>query len=210
VLLDLELVAGERALVVHRRAELTLVQTHGADGGTEVLLAAPVATCAAGAPGRTLVGTSDGRLLRVGEGPALARRLGRSFAELVTGPEPGTWWALDVGPPSRLLLVDGELGLLRELFPGPAAGVAPAPAPGAGGVWILGAARRQVRRLGPSGEVQVPPTWLPMRGVEAIAASADGGLLAVAPGAVMRLGRDGAPLPGQGGFDHLVGVSCRP
>lgn len=207
-LLDLEVVAGERALVVHTAGGLALVQTHGARGSTEVLLGLSGASCAAGAPGRTLVGTADGRLLAVAGATVTERPVGRRFVDLAPGPGAGTWWALDAGPPARLLLVDAELAIVRELFPGSAAGMAPVP--GAGAVWVLGGRRRQVQRLGARGAVQVPPTALPMRGVEALAATADGGLLAVAPGAVMRLGPDGRPWPGQGGFDHLVGVSCRP
>ena len=207
-LLDLEVVGGERALAVHRTGGCTLVQTHGADGSEEIVLAVPGAACAAGRPGRTLVGTEDGRLLAVGAGAVVERALGRRFVDLAPAPVSGGWWALDTGPPSRLLLVDAELAIVSELFPGPAAAMAPVP--GEERVWILAEGRRAALRLGPRGELELPPAVLSMRGVEAIAATADGGLLAAAPGALMRLDPRGQPVPGQGGFDHLVGVRCRP
>jgi len=209
-LLDLEAVAGGGVLAVHTAGGHTLVEGYDAGGSRLDVLAVPGAACAAGRPGRTLVGTSDGRLLSAGTERPAQRALGRCFVDLAPDAAPDRWWALDTGPPSRLLLVDGGLAIVSEHYPGPASALALAPGPAGERVWVLGADRRSVLRLGPGGAPELAQVRLPMRGVEAIAATPAGGLLAAAPGALLRLDAGGRGVPGQGGFDHLVAVRCRP
>ncbi len=79
------------------------------------------------------------------------------------------------------------------------------------GVWVGAARRCALRFYGHDGALHVDKELMDADGIEALAvvprSQGEGGVWAAAGGALVRLGRDGKRLPGQGGFAHLVAVS---
>jgi len=213
--LDLATLDGGDALVVDRdgtgRARLRRVRADGAD---EVLAYPAQARCTAGAGGRVLVGTDRGWLvlfdLERPRAGAVRRRWGGGTVEDVAPAPEGGWWVLTTNAAAprerRVLRLDDELRTLREVPLG-ARNVRLAPVPGAERVWLVDLERPLAWLLGPHGRVQVGEVALAHAGLERAAATRDGGLFVVAPGAVMRLDARGRRRPGQGGFEFLVDVA---
>jgi hypothetical protein len=76
-------------------------------------------------------------------------------------------------------------------------------------VWVAAGNAARAWRIDGSGTVQAEvPLYL--RGVSAGVLGRRGEPVFALPGALVRKSALGAPLPGQGGFDHLVDVACMP
>ena len=77
------------------------------------------------------------------------------------------------------------------------------------GVWVGAARTSALRFIGHDGHLRAHSEFNDAVGIEALLAvpgAVGGGVWAAAGGALLRLGRDGRRLPGQGGFAHLVAV----
>ena len=82
-----------------------------------------------------------------------------------------------------------------------------APVAGEERVWLASSTQPMVRRYGPKGRLELERGNLPLGGLDRALAWRDG-LLATAPGAILRLDAAGNLAPGQGGFAFLVDL-CR-
>lgn len=202
---------GPDALVVERQGALGRVVRVTLAG--EVLAVAELANarCASGSGSRAVVGTDDGEvwLFDAAHQPprVLARReLAGPIGDLRPGPTPGTWWALDVGGVARLSLLEPTLATRWTVEVGLHA-LHIAPARGVERVWVADTTQPVVRRYGPGGALELDLHDLPHSGLDRGVALEEGGVLLVAPGAVLRLDERGELQPGQGGFDFLVDLA---
>lgn len=186
------------------------------DGTGTVLYAADGLACVASAGREVWLGWRTGRLARIasdGSGRVIAKAdHDAEWGALAPGPSPGMLYALDLRAPRRLCLLSKELELRRETLLGfDARALAPIVANGAatGGVWIADTSGARVRRYGPAGllDFEVP---VALFGPDRPLALPDGGALFAAPGAILRLDANGAPLPGQGGFSWLSDLARVP
>ncbi|MBI5432980.1 MAG: hypothetical protein HZA52_09140 [Planctomycetes bacterium] len=208
--LDLEL-SRDDALVVERKDASGRVVRVDAQGTISTVLELATASCAAGAGSRVAIGTDDGDvwLLDLGTVPpaVLAKRaLGGPIGDVRPGPTPGTWWALDSGASGRVSLLEPTLATRWSVATGLHA-LHLAPVRGVERVWIADTTQPLARRYGANGALELDVSTLPLGGLDRAAASIDGGVLLIAPGAVLRLNPDGGLLPGQGGFDFLVDLT---
>lgn len=176
-----------------------------ADRPPLLLAAAPGLEHACGAFGMGLLGSRDGELFAVGPD---GRWLGIGavpgrVVDTTAGPRPFTWWVLHrpAGGASSLALVDAHLSVLRSsTVPAAASVVIPS---GGGSVWILEEHAPRLHRSTAGGRVELVRGDLPLGDVQAGHARPGGGLLVAVPGALLAFDRDGASVPGQGGFDFL-------
>ncbi|MCC6407753.1 MAG: hypothetical protein IT453_11340 [Planctomycetes bacterium] len=208
--LDLEL-SRDDALVVERTDSSGRVVRVDAQGTTSTVLELATASCAAGAGSRVAVGTDDGEvwLLELGSAPptVLAKRaLGGPIGDVRPGPTPGTWWVLDIGASGRVSLLEPTLATRWSVATGLHA-LHLAPVRGVESVWIADTTQPLARRYGANGALEIDVSTLPLGGLDRASASSDGGVLLIAPGAVLRLDPNGVLLPGQGGFDFLVDLT---
>lgn len=107
----------------------------------------------------------------------------------------GRWHLAGSGAPKRVWL------RTFEFAPGALA------ATPRGEAWLADAREPRVIALTRDGRVRVWRRNLPGEGVEDALATAGGGAWLAACGALLRIGPDGASLPGQGGFGHLVALA---
>ena len=184
------------------------------DGSVEVAFRARELTCVAALDGSIAIGDAEGVVRRV----ALAA-LGTVLASVdvhgrITGieaaPRGGGVWALAVS--------DGRARVHRL---GPALEVrwtadvgSPAPSLGADddgeNLWLVDGDGSAARRLDERGAVVVDLQDLPLLGAGRAIAARGGGVTIATPGCILRLDRSGSPLPGQGGFAHLVDIDRVP
>jgi hypothetical protein len=214
VLVDLAVLEGGDALVVDRDGTGRERVRRVADDGRGIVLAWPLgAACVAGAGGRVAVGTDRGwvavyDLARPREGPVERRWRGGALRDLAPAPG-GGWWALVGEAERRVLRLDARLEVVWSAACGLRAEQL-APVPGGERVWLVDADRPRARLFGPGGRLELEPAALALAGPGGCVAEPGGGLLVVAPGAVMRLDARGDRRPGQGGFDYLVDLARVP
>jgi hypothetical protein len=133
----------------------------------------------------------------------------RAGAEVLDAlPDDEGWWSL---------IRDGSVGAatLRWIgFDGSAG--APLEAQGArriaacaatSSLWILGEGDAWARRIEPASGQELAFARLAALGVAELEVDAGGGLVLAAAGALLRLARDGRPVPGQGGFRRLADLA---
>ena len=132
------------------------------------------------------------------------------------------WWCLDVTQGGRLVRLGPDLSERWSV----AVAIQPlhlVPVPGEERVWLASATQPHARRYGPGGQLELDLEDLPLSGLDRGLAwgvrpaspgrrgpRASGGVLLVAPGALLHLDAAGQLAPGQGGFDYLVDVAGRP
>ncbi|MCE9593260.1 MAG: hypothetical protein K8S98_03605 [Planctomycetes bacterium] len=207
--LDLERV-GDDALVVERKDGNGRVVRVDSDGRSQVLLELATARCAAGCGSVVAVGTDDGAVWLVeASGPRAVfrrQRFGGLIGDLAPGPEPGTWWVLDIARAGRLGLLEPDLSSRWTVDTGLHA-LHLAPVRGLERVWLADTTEPVARRYGAGGVLELDVRDLPLGGLDRAAAFDDGGASLAAPGAVLRLDSAGRIRPGQGGFDFLVDVT---
>ena len=199
--------------VFERTDALVLEQVNGTvrlsrvreEGSLFPLLQRPDLVSVSGSAGSILCGTDTGTVLRVD--PVSGAVLGElplegTIRDIAPGPTPGSAWALDTRGNGRLFLLAADLTVRWAAGVGfPCAHLAPVP--GEERVWIAGTASPRVRRIGPSGVIELESQGLPLNGLDRVVAWRDGGALLLAPGAILHVGSQGALAPGQGGFAWL-------
>jgi hypothetical protein len=208
--LDLACLDGEDALAVEL-ASGSVVRVDAA-GSARTITTVSGATAVTGRAERALVGADDGRLVLFDAGPVPAllavRDVGGEIGDVRPGPTAETWWALDVAG-GQVLLVDDDLDPIWTRSAGVAA-LHVAPVAREERVWLIDANEPHALRYGPTGALELSVADLPLGGLDRGAATGDGGLLLIAPGAVLRLDGDGRLVDSQGGFDFLTDLSRRP
>ena len=204
-----ELISGGPERVLRTKSEAV------AGPGTGLVLVAELdgAGCAAGRTvehggaliTEVLVGDWGGGLSLLRDGaPVASRQLGGELGDVAPGPG-GTWFVLEVAAPGRLHLVDQNLAVLWTVEHGlAAAGLAPVV--GQERVWLVDSTEPLARRYGPGGALELEVPLLATDAADAVARP-DGGAWIATPGAVLRLDAGGSSVPGQGGFDQLVGIA---
>ncbi|MDF1800662.1 MAG: hypothetical protein P1V81_15910 [Planctomycetota bacterium] len=217
--LDLELLPDGGALLVELASggPARVLRTPGgaAVGGAGLVLGAELEGAgwgagrlveAGGALGtEVLVGDWGGGLSLVRDGVLVAtRQLGGELGDIAPGPG-GTWFVLEVAAPGRLHLVDQNLAVLWTVEHGIAA-AALAPVAGQERVWLVDSTEPLARRFGPGGALELEVPILASDAADVVA-HPDGGAWIATPGAVLRLDASGNSVPGQGGFDQLVGIA---
>lgn len=211
--LDLAAVDGEDALVTELAAGgLGRLSRVTADGSTQVLVEEPGLACAAGRGSQALAGTSGGEVLLIAlpGGAVLARRaLGGPIGDVAPGPGAGEWWALDVGGQPRLHLLAADLAPKWSASSGLRA-LHLVEVPGEERVWLADTTESRLRRYGPGGVLEIDRYDLRLSGLDRGTSWIGGGLLCVAPGALLHLDVQGRPAPGQGGFRFLVDAARVP
>lgn len=208
---DLDALAGgARALVVERRADATarLVRVD-VDARATTLVEREGLACVVGEDRSALVGADDGAVLRVdaasGDVLASARVDGR-VVDLAAGPLDGEAWVLVRDRADRVLFLDAHLATRWSTELSRAA-ASLAPVPGEERAWIVCADEPCVVRVGPLGATELERCGLPLPGLERALAWREGAIV-TAVGAILRVDRDGALRPGQGGFDHVAGLAA--
>lgn len=154
--------------------------------------------------GGVLLGTTDGRLLlHEADGSRKLRATIQAAARWgaldATG-APGTFFALDTSSGRKLELRGKDLATRWSValaIDARALGVVA----GEERVWVADASGSRLERYGPGGVKELEIT-LPQHALDRPLAFGDGALVA-SPGAVLRVGAAGQPLPGQGGFAWL-------
>jgi hypothetical protein len=212
---DLERDADDAALVIEARAAGHTDRAWRVrdDGSLVLLLERDHLSCATAALDSIALGTSNGDLVRIdarAEGRVLAEaHLDARLGDLAPGPEAGTLWALDVRRPGRLYLLEENLDVRWSVRVELSAAHL-APVLGEERVWLCDGAEPRWRRFGPSGVLELERSLLPLGGLERALAWTDGGVVWIAPGAVMRADAQGRSKPGQGGFNYLVDLDRVP
>jgi hypothetical protein len=208
-------------LAVDTRDGAAFVVTLGAPGGRRELRAIPTpgsarhlgtlrdASCLAARGGRLLVGGEDGRLHlleRAGDAVHVLRRrsVPGQVGDVAPGPA-GGWWVLDVVR-GRVVFLDHDLSTRWDAAAGLTA-LHLAPVRDQQRVWLVDTTQPLARRLGPGGVSEVLVQGLPLGGLDRAVARDDGGLVLVAPGALLELDGTGRLVRTQGGFDFLVDVA---
>lgn len=212
--LDLAVVDGEDALVVELGlAGLGRLWRVAADGTAALVLEEPGLACASGSGTHVLAGTSAGEAILLARHVAtpLARRAlgGGPLGDVAPAEQAGAWWALDVGGSARLLRLAPDL---TTAWSAPV-GLHPLhliEVPGEERVWIADTTAARVRRFGPGGTLEIDRHELRLSGLDRGASWLAGGLVCVAPGALLHLDAQGRPAPGQGGFRFLVDAARVP
>jgi len=178
-------------------------------GRPSVLAALEGALCIAVARGEVLVGDGSGRVhLIASEGGHRTESIGGRLVEAAADAGNGGWWLVDAAPPGRVLRLDSELAVVwvREL-----AGCARlVPLPAGGRVWVSDGRGDALLRLDDDGRTELELGPLPLAGVHAAVATTDGGLIARAPGALLRWDGEGRRRPGQAGFAFALDVARVP
>lgn len=215
-LFDLSCAEGDLALLVVGRPDgAREALAVAGPGATQVLEVGPMLASVAAQGGRALVAGHDGWLrshaLAPGAAPVVERNFGGVIADVAPGPARGGFFVLDVGgSPSqrRLALVDEALNTVwwRTIGCGALHLTVTADRQR---VWLVDPTAQFARRFGPGGMLEIPYAALPLAGAERGVAESNGGAVFAAPGALVRLGPDGAMLPGQGGYDFLIDVAMR-
>jgi len=178
-----------RALAIDREGTLTVL---GEGDGWN---------CICGWRGTVLVGTQSGRIECLG---GASRALERPIADLVAGA--GSLYALEGGAAARVHRLGPALELLGSHELGFAA--AHISVGEQGEVWVADRENPRVRCISGDGSLRWERNDLPLAGLDRTAAGPQGSVLAVAPGALLRLDVLGRNQPGQGGFQWLSDV-CR-
>ena len=209
-LLDLD--GGERALVVEAEdGGATAARWVDAAGADEDLACVTDLVAAAVLEKDVLLARGTGELMLLREGIAGAHeriaQVPLGAALLDVAPAPGGWWILARDPHTQesvLARLDAALGHLWSVPTGSAARRILAAA-GQERAWLSDPERGRALRFGRGGVLEVR-VQLALAGALAGEALEDGGVLLAAPGALLRLDRLGAALPGQGGFAYLSDV----
>ncbi len=166
-------------------------------------------TCLAARGAQVLVGDSRGRVSLLGSYGVRSARPGDEIRAVAAGAG-SSWWVLTAGPDARLVHLAADLSTRRVLETGledPSMAVVP----DADSVWLVGGRERRALRIAADGHEERALGDLPMAGLVAGAATRSGGLLLLAPGAVLHIDSAGRMARGQGGFGFLVdGVLARP
>ena len=169
------------------------------------LLLRPDLACVSGSNGTILCGTNGGAVLRVDplSGAVLAEvPLGGTIRDLAPGPTPGSVWALDTQGNGRLFLLDASLAIRWSAGVGfPCAHLGAVP--GEERVWVADTSSPRVRRFGANAVVELDQQGLPGGPFDRSIAWRDGGVLLLAPGAILQVTASGTVAPGQGGFAWL-------
>jgi hypothetical protein len=76
-------------------------------------------------------------------------------------------------------------------------------------VWLADTVQPKVVRLGPGGVIELVRDNLPLPGLDRSLAWRNGGVLLVAPGALVHVTANGGLAPGQGGFAFLTDIAAR-
>jgi hypothetical protein len=200
--IDLE-THGECALLVQLPARALAL---GAQGAPRVLAESQGLCCIAGSLDSVLLGTQDGRVLRValdGSGPLAEVELGGSIVDLAPASEAGGGFALD-GPGQRLLRLDPEFGLRWEARLDIEARHL---CVSGEHVWLADTQSPRVLRYGPDGRRELDRKLLPLLGLDRVLSWRDGAVLLAAPGAILQLDARGHLAPGQGGFNFLAALA---
>jgi hypothetical protein len=163
--------------------------------------------CAARRAESFLVGFESGLLqLWAGDAtyPLAEVDVGGSVTDIALARDAG-WWILSrrAGAGTQLALLDAALATrwARTTIAGAVAVI-----PGAGAqAWCATGERGPLRRYGPGGDAELEVESILMTLDRGVALS-DGGLLWLAPGALLRLDAEGLVRPGQGGFGFLADV----
>ncbi|MEW6072520.1 MAG: hypothetical protein AB1726_08005 [Planctomycetota bacterium] len=207
---------GAAILIEETPAGRGIVRLEG-DGRRTAIAELAGAACLAIAGSDLLAGRDPGGLVlwRLAPAPEAVRGWGlarRRIVQVAPGPRPGWWWALEraegggEAAAETLHLVDDALAPRWSWTVGPGAAVL-APVPGTESLWVAGGRAPFVRRIGPGGaELEVPD--LPLRGIAAGLAAADGGVAWCAPGALLHLDCDGRLRRTQGGFASLRAIAA--
>jgi len=178
------------------------------DEAPRTLLEAERLRCICGSLDSVLVGSDDGRVerLALANGERLGSVvLGGAIVDLAPAAEAGGAFALD-GAGRRLLRLAPDLALHWQAdLPLEARHLAPVG--GEERVWLADCAAPRVLRYGPGGALELDCPNLPLRGLDRALAWSGGGVLLVAPGALLQLDRQGHQAPGQGGFNFLVALA---
>lgn len=180
----------------------------GPDLARTVLAQSPGLCCITGSLGSVLVGTQDGRVLRLaldGAGELAGVALGGSIVDLAPSKEPGGSLALD-GPGRRLVCLAPDLRP-RWRIALPIAARQIVAVAGEERVWLVDTDSPRVLRYGPGGALELDRGHLPLLGIERALAWPGGGVLLAAPGALLQLDAQGHLAPGQGGFNFLVALA---
>lgn len=202
--LDLAVGSGDEALVLEARQEGPERVLRCEIGGAPVtLLELPGARALAADQGWWAAGDGRGRLaIRGPGGEAVTVSLPGALGPLA--PAPGGWW---------VLAREGTL-LLRLTRAGSPLAVAscglaaPRLAPDAeGGLWVCDAEGVRVERRDGAGRLRWARDLPQALALGPAVATADGGLVLAAPGALLALDGGGALRRGQGGFERLADLA---
>ncbi len=200
---------GDQALILEARAEqLPRLVRVRREGSVFPLYEVAGLTCVSGERASAIVGTSNGRVLRVDATTGFVQAsadVGGSLVDLARGPTAGSLWALDGAGTGRVLLLASDLSVHWSVTL-PRAATSLAPVPGEERVWLAAANEPCVVRYGPGGVVELDRCGLPLPGLGRSLAWRNG-LLVAAVGAVLRLDAQGGLLPGQGGFEHVIDLA---
>ena len=174
-------------------------------GVRRVLAAPPGALRLAAGPAGLLVGTEAGELWHFDGAWARGPRLPGVVRDLAWDDVGGGWWVLaSAGDALAVLRLGPRLEICaRASLGGAREGVLLVARET---TWVAAADVARAWCVDPSGTVlcEVP---LYQRGVAAGVVGPCGELVFALPGALVRKSAEGAPLPGQGGFEHLVDVA---
>lgn len=199
--LDLETL-GEVALLVQQAGRALALD---AQGEPRLLADQPGSCCIAGSRDSVLLGTQDGRVLRValdGSGVQAEAALGGSIVDLVSASDAGAY-ALDAAG-QRLLRLAPDLSLRWQAQIGIEARHL---CLSGDRVWLVDTQSPRVLRYGPDGKRELDRAILPQLGLDRALSWTDGGVLLAAPGAILQLDAQGHLAPGQGGFNYLAALA---
>lgn len=208
--IDLDTLDGGDALVIELGGGAngaSRALRFGREGSLYVLLERSGLTCISDSRSSAVVGTDDGRVLRLDPDRADtildSVLLGGEIGDIARGPEPGSLWVLDVTGNRKLFLLDPDLSVRWSASVGLKA-LHVAPVPGEERVWLADTTEPIVRRLGPAGAIEIHRSGLALLGLDRALAWGAGGVLLAAPGGILHLDAAGQTAPGQGGFNFLI------
>lgn len=204
--LDLDTLERDQALVIEKVNGVVRLSRVREEGSLFPLLVRADLACVSGSNGSIVCGTSGGAVLRVdpASGAVLTEvQLDGTIRDLAPGPTPGSVWALDTQGYGRLFLLDEALAIRWAAGVGfPCAHLGAVP--GEERVWVADTASARVRRFGANAVVELDQQGLPGGNFDRSIAWRDGGVLLLAPGAIVQVTASGTVAPGQGGFAWLA------
>jgi hypothetical protein len=208
---DLSIGADDAALLVDSAAlsHPERASSVSCDGEIHRWLDRKDLSCIAACGDAIVLGTRAGIVVRIARATGEIEaelEVGGDIADVAPGPSDGSVWVLDGAGAGHLMLVDADLRVVwRARIQLCAARLAPMA--GEERVWLCDVREPRARRFGPGGALELDASALPLAGFESACAWNDGGVLLIAPGAVLRLDDRGRLQPGQGGFNYLVSAA---
>jgi hypothetical protein len=202
----LGLAAGNRqALVLLEGAREAEVWRVGARGAAHLVARVSAGTCIAVRGDQILVGDARGGVNLLDRRGARRVHLGGEVLAVAAGTG-SSWWALIASPRVRLVSLSADL-VKQRVSHTDLENATLAVVGSSGSAWLVAGRERRALRIGPDGRVERSLSDLPLAGLIAGAATEDGGLLLLAPGAVLRVDSAGRVDRGQGGFGFLVDMA---